>query len=208
MSNHRIVLVGGGRFGREIAAWIGHLQLPFGEIAFIDDEKQAPDIIGPIRGHQPLSDAAYLTCLGDGSARRRLRLALQAQGARFANFIDPAARVASPLEGTSNNILLGCLGISSNVVFGNDLLIHGFASIGHDVTLGDGVTVGAHAFIGGGASLGERCTVHPNASVLPNVRIGEGAVVGAGSVAIKDVAPYTTVFGLPAKVIAYGKPSE
>jgi acetyltransferase-like isoleucine patch superfamily enzyme len=44
--------------------------------------------------------------------------------------------------------------------------------------------------------------------VLPHITIGEGAVVGAGSVVIKDVAPYTTVFGSPAKVIAYGKPRD
>jgi acetyltransferase-like isoleucine patch superfamily enzyme len=67
------------------------------------------------------------------------------------------------------------------------------------------VTISAHAFIGGNAILEDLCTIHPHAVVLPRVRIGKGAVVGAGSVVIKDVAPYTTVFGSPAKVIAYGK---
>ncbi|MFQ6070866.1 MAG: acyltransferase [Candidatus Aminicenantales bacterium] len=34
--------------------------------------------------------------------------------------------------------------------------------------------------------------------ILPNVCIGEGAVVGAGSVVTRDVAPHSVVVGMPA----------
>ena len=37
--------------------------------------------------------------------------------------------------------------------------------------------------------------------ILPNITIGKGAVVGAGAVVTKDVAPYTIVVGVPANVI-------
>ncbi len=40
------------------------------------------------------------------------------------------------------------------------------------------------------------------AIILPGVTIGEGAVVAAGAVVTKDVAPWTVVGGNPAKVIA------
>ncbi len=39
------------------------------------------------------------------------------------------------------------------------------------------------------------------ATILPGVTLGEGAVVAAGAVVTKDVAPYTIVGGVPAKVI-------
>jgi maltose O-acetyltransferase len=36
---------------------------------------------------------------------------------------------------------------------------------------------------------------------MPDVTIGKGAVVAAGAVVTKDVAPYTIVGGVPAKKI-------
>jgi acetyltransferase-like isoleucine patch superfamily enzyme len=49
--------------------------------------------------------------------------------------------------------------------------------------------------IGRGASLGS------NATILCGITVGEGAIVGAGSVVTRDVAPYTIVAGNPARVL-------
>ncbi len=54
------------------------------------------------------------------------------------------------------------------------------------------LTVGRDAWIGG------HCIILPKAS-----RIGEGAIVGAGSVVTKEVAPFDIVAGNPARVIGH-----
>ncbi len=41
-------------------------------------------------------------------------------------------------------------------------------------------------------------TIGAGAVILPGVKLGRGCVVGAGAVVTKDVAPWTTVVGLPA----------
>ena len=45
------------------------------------------------------------------------------------------------------------------------------------------------------------------AILLPGVSIGTGAIVGAGSVVTKDVAPFSIVAGIPAKMIRMLKSS-
>ncbi|OOG52868.1 hypothetical protein B0E47_16600 [Rhodanobacter sp. B05] len=208
MKSVNLILLGHGGFGREVAAWVAARGIPFKIQGFLDDENVASEILGPIKGHQPNPAARYLTCFGDGRARQMVREQLEAVGGKFTSLISPDVMTATRIDQSINSIFLGACSISSSVVLGNDVLIQGFAVVGHDVLVGHGVTVSSHAFIGGHAKLSPFCTVHPHAVVLPHVTIGEGAVVGAGTVVIRDVAPYTTVFGLPAKVIAYGKPHD
>lgn len=86
----------------------------------------------------------------------------------------------------------------------------------YPVTVGDDVSIGPAATIltlghdpqspqfadkGGPVTIGDRAWIGYGALVLPGVAIGEGAVVAAGAVVTKDVAPYTIVGGNPARVI-------
>ena len=44
--------------------------------------------------------------------------------------------------------------------------------------------------------------------ILAGVRIGDGSIIGAGAVVTKDVAPYTIVTGVPARVLRKRFPDE
>lgn len=57
--------------------------------------------------------------------------------------------------------------------------------------------------VGGPIIINDRAWVSFRATILPGVTIGEGAVVAAGAVVTRDVAPYTIVGGIPAKVIGH-----
>ena len=58
----------------------------------------------------------------------------------------------------------------------------------------------------GGLEIGDDVWIGANAVVLPGVRIGTGAVVAAGAVVTRDVAPYAIVAGVPARPV--GERSE
>ena len=49
--------------------------------------------------------------------------------------------------------------------------------------------------------IGDNVWIAANVVVLPGVTIGDGAVIGAGSVVTKDVAPFTLAAGNPARKI-------
>lgn len=105
--------------------------------------------------------------------------------------IHPAARIGAGI----------LMDHATSVVIGETAVVEDDVSILHEVTLG-----------GTGKESGDR---HPKisrgvllsagAKILGNVRVGECVKVAAGSVVLNDVPPYTTVAGVPAKVVGKNK---
>lgn len=54
---------------------------------------------------------------------------------------------------------------------------------------------------GGSLRLGVNCWLGANVTVMGSVSIGHGSVVGAGSIVLKDVPPFSLVVGSPGRVI-------
>ncbi len=50
-------------------------------------------------------------------------------------------------------------------------------------------------------TIGKSCWIGMGACVLPGVQIGDGCIVGAGSVVVHDLPPYTLAVGNPARVV-------
>ncbi len=91
---------------------------------------------------------------------------------------------------------------ATGIVIGETTVIEDDVSIMQSVTLG-----------GTGHEQGDRhpkirsgVLISSGAKVLGNIEIGHGAKVGAGSVVLSDVAPHTTVVGVPARPV--GKPCK
>lgn len=58
------------------------------------------------------------------------------------------------------------------------------------------------------SEIGNDVWIGANVILLPGVNIGDGAILGAGAVVTRDVAPYAVVGGVPAKVIKFRYSSE
>jgi sugar O-acyltransferase (sialic acid O-acetyltransferase NeuD family) len=106
----------------------------------------------------------------------------------------------------SSEIGKGCLIMPGAVVHkkvfvGNDCYINVNAVVDHETILGKGVHVMGSAYIAGKVQIDDYASIGANATILPYCKIGKGAVVGAGSVVTKDVNPYDTVVGNPAKFL-------
>jgi serine O-acetyltransferase len=102
--------------------------------------------------------------------------------------IHPAAQIG---EGLFIDHGMGVV-IGETAIIGDNVMLYQGVTLGgtsrlHEKrhpTLNDGVVVGAHA------------------QLIGAVDVGEGARIGAGSVVVTDVPPYSTVVGVPGRVVA------
>jgi acetyltransferase-like isoleucine patch superfamily enzyme len=105
--------------------------------------------------------------------------------------------------GTTPTINIGCNITDPYLVrIGNNCALSACTLLGHDavvqlVNRAQRLKLDAVGFI----DIRDNCFIGHGAIIMPNVRIGPNAVVAAGAVVTKDVAPGTLVGGSPAKVI-------
>ena len=102
--------------------------------------------------------------------------------------------------GARNVINFGSLldGRRYAICIGDDVSIGPEASI---LTLGHDPQSSSFADRGGDVTIGDHVWIGYRAIVLPGVTIGQGAVVAAGAVVSRDVAPYSIVAGNPAREV-------
>lgn len=92
-----------------------------------------------------------------------------------------------------NSLFEGTTFIGENVKIDN--LVH----IAHNLYVEKNAVITAHVIICGSARIEEGAWIAPNTSIINRVTIGKHSKVGLGSVVTRDVAPYTVVYGSPAK---------
>lgn len=87
-----------------------------------------------------------------------------------------------------------------------DMLFPERISIGDNSIIGYNTTILTHEYLIkeyrlGDVHIGAHVMIGANSTILPGVTIGDYAVVAAGSVVHKDVAPHTMVGGNPLRII-------
>ena len=111
--------------------------------------------------------------------------------------------------------------ICSHCLIENDVIVGNRVTVKCGVQLWDGLRVEDDVFIGPNVTftndmhprskqypdafpetiIRRGASIGANATILPGIEIGEGAMIGAGSVVTKSVAPHLTVVGSPAREI-------
>ncbi len=120
-------------------------------------------------------------------------------------------RQCSSVGGT--HIILG-----KNVRIGSGAHVMGNVSMGNDIMVAPNVVIagGTHGMARNGipmvfqpsesempVNIGSDVWIGANSVIAGGVRIGTGAVIGAGSIVVKDVPEYAVFAGNPAKLIRY-----
>ena len=95
--------------------------------------------------------------------------------------------------------------ITGNCVIGDDVFISTLVSTVNDNQMALRL-YDENAIVG--PRIGNRACIGAGASLLPGVHVGDGALVAAGAVVTKDVAPFAVVMGVPARVVRSLRPDH
>jgi putative colanic acid biosynthesis acetyltransferase WcaB len=97
------------------------------------------------------------------------------------------------------------VGANLKLLHGVGLVVNAQTKIGTNCTLRHSTTIGNKKLRDGSYSgcpqIGNNVDIGSNVVIIGSISIGDNAVIGAGSVVVKDVPPYAIVVGNPAKVI-------
>ncbi len=212
-------LFGAGGHGREVMPYVAESVRAKPEIdeascriVFVEAEPNKTEL----NGYGLISEAEFF---GFDCSVRYFNVAIRNSKVRQRIAEDCAAKGAKPMLLRSSQSIIYALSeigegamlsaytlINPNAKIGKFFHANYYSSVSHDCVIGDYVTfapgvrcngnvhIHDHAYVGSGAVLKDGTPSKP-------LVIGEGAVIGMGAVVTKDVAPFTTVVGNPARPV-------
>lgn len=211
----RLLIYGDGGFGRELLMALSQIDakdMP-GTPVFIDDASDSTEHAGTrvIRFSDVEAEDHYVLAVGTSRIREKLDERCRGAGLKPWTLIAPSAEIGISVEVGSGAVFCGNATVTGFCKIGRQFQCNIYSYVAHDCIIGDYVTfaprvccngnvhIGDHAYIGTGAILKQGSPDKP-------LVIGEGAVVGMGAVVTKDVAPFTTVIGNPARPLERSVP--
>lgn len=178
-------------------------------LGFVDDNAETWGT--KVMGHPVLGGGDWLVeqpaelgvCMGIGAPRVRERIVgrLQEAGRRFVTLVHPTATVGPSVTIGAGSVLLAGVTTTVEVRIGAHVVINPSCSLAHDVVVEDFAYLSPGVHLAGRVRVGTRAYLGTGAVVIPSRTVGADAVLGAGCVVIRDVAPASTVVGVPARAL-------
>ena len=148
----------------------------------------------------------FNVAIGASEVRERIAYLCEGRGASPFQVIAENVVIMDGNEIGSGAVLSPFVTVTSNAKIGKYFHANIYSYVAHDCVIGDFVTFAPSVSCNGNVSIGDHAYIGTGAIIKPGkagtpLVIGEGAIVGMGAVVTKDVAPYSTVIGNPARPI-------
>ena len=209
-----IGIYGASGFGKEVMPLVRqqYPQLNQENFVYVDDGDKLDklDDYKVLNYQQFLQHSATKKCIiiaiANSQVREKLNAKLVQDNIEIINVIANNALQYDNITMGKGSIICGFVHLTSNIKIGKGFHANIYSYIAHDCVIGDFVTFAPRVSCNGNVSIGDHAYIGTGAIIKPGkagapLVIGEGAIVGMGAVVTKDVAPYSTVIGNPARPI-------
>ena len=189
-----VVIIGAGGHGRVVLD-ILRQNAQYQVLGFLDSN---PLLHGRRMDGKPvLGDMSRLPELA-GRGVEGAVVAIGDNGVRLINAIHPSANLADNVTLGRNVVIAAGALVCAHCQIADSVILNTGCIVDHESRIGTAVHVCPGARLAGRVVVDAGAFVGIGATIVQSVRIGSDAIVGAGAVVIADVAPMSTVVGVPA----------
>jgi len=139
--------------------------------------------------------------VGDNGPRRRLFELATSHGLTPLSVVHPAATRSPWASLGGGSVVFPATVVNAGACVGRNVIVNTGAIVEHDCQIGDHAHLATGSRLCSTVDVGVGAHVGAGATVRQSIHIGEGAIVGAGAVVVKDVASWTVVVGVPARIL-------
>jgi sugar O-acyltransferase (sialic acid O-acetyltransferase NeuD family) len=187
---------------------ISEMHGPDAVVGYIDE---TPEKLGQVVGGKPVlggfdwfsdndpHEFQAVIALSPQSKKIMVEKAL-AVGLEFPNLIHPRAWVSPSASMGRGNIVLQNAVIQVEARIRDFNLFHVASQVGHYAEIGSYCFLAPHVRMVENSGMGDGVFMGTNCTAVGGAQVGSWATVGAHAVVMRDVAPHTTVMGIPAVV--------
>lgn len=119
----------------------------------------------------------------------------------YVNAIHPQSIIGKNVKIGKGTVIMAGAIVNSEAIIGKFCILNTKVSLGHDSNLKKYSSLAPNSTIGGNVKIGTCSAICLGANVIQGINIGKHAIIGAGSLIVRNVDSYSMVYGVPAKTI-------
>lgn len=152
----------------------------------------------------------FFIAIGDNHSRQLFAINTITAHPDFqaANIIHPTASISRHAKLGRGILVAAGAVVNAGAVVEDFAVINTNASLDHDSFLGKYSSLAPGVTVGGSSRIGSCTAICIGSTVSHRVMIGDNVVLGANSLALKDIPSNTVSYGCPAKTIRFRNPSD
>ena len=181
------------------------------EIIFVDDVTSKTEICErPVyRFSQAIETyekdkLEFTISLGEPIDREKISKMIKNAGFQLATLVYPGTKLIKSVEiGEGTIVMTPLVGLGSYAKIGQNVILQGYACVGHGTTIGDNCNVSCFTQISGNCVVGKNVFFGIQSVIKEDTRIGDNVIIGMCSPVMRDVPSNHTVFHPMAKMVEH-----